>query len=260
MLALAKMLLNGNALVVDTLSTVVSLPGCPVGHWHADLDDPRDAAWFLSDGARHAPPPGLIAIVPLVNVSSRRGETPHADNGPTEFLLGSHVTRMLDEPNWWATRADTRPHLTRHCIISSAPNSLSLWCVCTLCVRYRWATMQQDKDPMVAKLELALDATAGDAVLFDVRIRHRGGPNRSPEPRPIMYVGYMQRWFRDTVNFKEAHTAAWDALPGKTLRALLARKDAEAYVHLLEAALADRGVDVNALRALGDVAASKQVV
>ena len=75
-----------------------------------------------------------------------------------------------------------------------------------------------------------------------------------------MYVGYMQRWFRDTVNFKEAHTAAWDALPGKTLRALLARKDAEAYVHLLEAALADRGVDVNALRALGDVAASKQVV
>ena len=209
-LALSKLLLHGNSLVVDTLSTIVSLPGCPPGHWHADIDDPRDAAWSLVGGARHAPPPGLVAVVPLVNMSR--------SNGPTEFLLGSHVARIMGEDHWWQQA-------------------------------------QAAGDPMVRSLELALDVNQRDVVLFDVRLRHRGGANRSPSPRPILYVGYNQRWFQDTVNFQTAHTSQWHALGSRTHRALFARKDAEAYIRTLEAQLAARGVDVTSLRSGGRAAA-----
>ena len=211
------MLLHGNAIVIDTLSAVVSLPGCPISHWHADLDDPRDAAWALvGDEALHAPPPGLVAVVPLVNLSRA--------NGPTEFVLGSHVRlRLGGEEDWWAR-------------------------------------MTERRHPSTRPLEAALTANVGAAILFDLRIRHRGGPNRSPEARPIMYVGYTMRWFRDAVNFKASQTKLWGALPSRTRRALFARVDSQAYTWRLEAELAARGVDVAALRSDAEYKASDLVV
>ena len=40
----------------------------------------------------------------------------------------------------------------------------------------------------------AIAAETGDVVLFDVRIRHRGGPNTKREKRPILYVGMVKDW------------------------------------------------------------------
>ena len=203
LLAITKLLLHGNALVVDTLSAVISLPRCLSGHWHADLDDPRDAAAALVGDSRPAPPPGLVAVVPLVNLTRR--------SGPTEFLLGSHVKGPVGEQDWWGAR-------------------------------------QTAGDPRVTQLELVLTAEEGTVVLFDMRMRHRGGANRSPEPRPILYVGYVMRWFRDAVNFKDTHTAVWDALPSRTQRVLLARLDTSAYTRRLEGELRARGVDLAQLQ------------
>lgn len=212
LLAVSKLLLHGNSLAIDTLSAVVSLPGCPFGHWHADVSDPRDGAKALVGAdARHAPPPGLVSIVPLVNLSA-------ASNGPTEFLLGSHVEVEL---------------------VDTGGGGAIGW----------WEAQQAEGDRHVKALELPLDATIGTVVLFDLRIRHRGGANRSPSPRPILYCGYMHRWFYDVVNFKESHTKEWDELQGgRTRKTLLSRVDARGYTKRLEAELEKLGVDVAALR------------
>ena len=138
------------------------------------------------------------------------------DAGPTGFLLGSHVQGVSKgNGNWWMER-------------------------------------QESGDPWVQQLQLAPTAEEGSAILFDLRLRHRGGANRSPAPRPILYVGYTMQWFRDAVNFKQPHTARWDEQPSRTRRALFARVDSHAYTKRLEAELEARGVDVAALRSKRD--------
>lgn len=49
------------------------------------------------------------------------------------------------------------------------------------------------------KLE-ALTMRLGDVIIRDVRALHRGTPNRTPVPRPMVVVGYSRRWlFRPEV-------------------------------------------------------------
>ncbi len=40
---------------------------------------------------------------------------------------------------------------------------------------------------------------SGSAVVFDLRIRHRGTANRSPQRRPIVYLSYVHDWYYDKV-------------------------------------------------------------
>jgi len=79
-------------------------------------------------------------------------------------------------------------------------------------------------------------ATGGvnDAILFDTRITHRGGANKTPHPRPMMYVSYVRDWWQDSVNFKQRHTRNFDELSTSQLRRLLTRVDREAYIKSLE--------------------------
>jgi len=202
---LARLLMAGPNVVIDTLSTVISLPGCPVGHWHGDVEDP----FFYSMGhmensknnksnRRHLPPPGVIAVVPLVEV----GTPATPNNGPTEFLMGSHIPPVLFDSTWWE----------RH---------------------------QTARTPPAPSLELTLPAFPGTLILFDVRLRHRGGANRSSSVRPILYLGYTMRWFRDAANFAEPHTVAWEKVEGEGRKVLFGRLDAQEYTRVLERELAD---------------------
>mmetsp|Transcript_22653 Transcript_22653/g.37432 ORF Transcript_22653/g.37432 Transcript_22653/m.37432 type:complete len:645 (-) Transcript_22653:105-2039(-) len=84
-LALSKLLLHSNAMAIDTMSTVFSFPNCPRGRWHQDIVDPREHASTLLGDAPLVLPPGLVLVVPLVNLTK--------DNGLMEFRLGSHDTR-----------------------------------------------------------------------------------------------------------------------------------------------------------------------
>lgn len=47
--------------------------------------------------------------------------------------------------------------------------------------------------------ELAL----GDVAIFDYRVVHRGLPNQSEAPRPVLYVTYSMAWFADVQNFPD---------------------------------------------------------
>jgi len=45
------------------------------------------------------------------------------------------------------------------------------------------------------------DAKAGDAILFDYRVLHRGLANTSAKPRPLLYFTYGRAWFTDATNY-----------------------------------------------------------
>ena len=46
-----------------------------------------------------------------------------------------------------------------------------------------------------------MDVHAGDAIIFDYRILHRGLANTSAEDRPLAYFTYGRSWFRDATNY-----------------------------------------------------------
>jgi ectoine hydroxylase-related dioxygenase (phytanoyl-CoA dioxygenase family) len=95
-------------------------------------------------------------VVPVVDVNS--------ENGPTEFLMGSHTN----------------------------------------------VPAFSDKDREQPTRSFPIPANKGDAVIFDIRIRHRGTPNNSPKVRPIIYMSYVAAWYRDEVNFKLPQSFKWD--------------------------------------------------
>ncbi|KAJ8605172.1 hypothetical protein CTAYLR_000372 [Chrysophaeum taylorii] len=58
--------------------------------------------------------------------------------------------------------------------------------------------------------KLVLDAKAGDAIIFDWRLKHRGLENRLTSPRPLLYLTYALPWFVDRYNFSSDR---YDELP-----------------------------------------------
>lgn len=40
----------------------------------------------------------------------------------------------------------------------------------------------------------------GSVVMYDIRVMHRGGPNRSEADRPVIYLTFSRIWYRDTLN------------------------------------------------------------
>eukprot|EP00041_Stephanoeca_diplocostata_P000669 m.16014 g.16014 ORF g.16014 m.16014 type:complete len:785 (-) comp10880_c0_seq1:1812-4166(-) len=64
-------------------------------------------------------------------------------------------------------------------------------------------------------------ARAGECILFDFRLRHRGLGNKSRTPRPLLYITYCVPTFKDTMNFNKRRYAALpsvDALSGTVSR------------------------------------------
>ena len=94
----------------------------------------------------------------------------------------------------------------------------------------------------------AFAVNEGGVVLFDMRIQHRGGANRSPKDRALLVVPYVHEWWRDAINFNTPQTAGWDRHNTTRARKLFKRLDSHAWTSLLETLLAEQGVDVDALR------------
>lgn len=70
-------------------------------------------------------------------------------------------------------------------------------------------------------------------MLFDIRTLHRGTRNAGASTRSVLYLGYVQQWYRDAVNFRESqsqHTEAWRRLKDESWKALTARLDHDAAI------------------------------
>jgi tetratricopeptide (TPR) repeat protein len=92
---------------------------------------------------------------------------------------------------------------------------------------------------------LRFPAPAGSAVLFDIRILHRGTGNRSGHQRPQMYLAYVRDFFVDRINFHEKHSRALDGIADNRVRKVLLRVDERRYMDLLEAELVRLGAKTN---------------
>lgn len=71
---------------------------------------------------------------------------------------------------------------------------------------------------------VGLCCRAGGCVLFDYRIKHRGGANITSQDRPVLYLAYGKPWFRDTGNLRSGKSVvgarAGVASPAWTARIL----------------------------------------
>ena len=92
-------------------------------------------------------------------------------------------------------------------------------------------------------------APTGSAVIFDLRILHRGTANTTPKRRPLMYLTIFQEWFVDHVNFNDKQTSTFDQIP-PNIKKLLGRMDTKEYTLLLENTLENLGVDVQAMQSV----------
>jgi len=93
----------------------------------------------------------------------------------------------------------------------------------------------------------AAEAKKGAAIMFDLRVMHRGGANRSTVRRPILYISYVQHWWKDSVNFNEKQTRDFDG-HSPEMKKLLTRLDTQLYISMLEAALEKDGTSVEELQ------------
>lgn len=87
-------------------------------------------------------------------------------------------------------------------------------------------THRMTKAEAVAALQAGTVATRrypmamGDVMIRDVRALHRGTPNRTVEPRPMVVLGYSRRWlYRPEVHIRVPQSV-WDGL-SPTARRLL---------------------------------------
>eukprot|EP00793_Prasinoderma_coloniale_P001387 PRCOL_00005162-RA len=55
-----------------------------------------------------------------------------------------------------------------------------------------------------------VDLKAGDALLFDFRVVHRGAGNTGDLPPPVLYTVLCRPWFRDTVNWPQVVRKYWE--------------------------------------------------
>ena len=78
-----------------------------------------------------------------------------------------------------------------------------------------------------------LCASKGDAILFDYRVKHKGGANSTEIDRPILYLCYSRPWFRDQGNTRSKISliSRSDSRYSKPWTARLLRGTAVSYLH-----------------------------
>lgn len=162
----------------NLLGSVISEPGAPSMNWHEDTSHiwSRDTLEVSGLAGHDLPPYAISLFVPLfANVTH--------DHGPTEFCVGSshldgfpvEVPAVMDE-----TLVEEGSTFAK---MASFRDGADL----AACPPEHW------RAPLV---------NMGDAILFDYQITHRGGANKSPESRALIYAMYSRFWFRDG-NFDE---------------------------------------------------------
>ncbi len=70
-----------------------------------------------------------------------------------------------------------------------------------------------------ARLE-SLTMELGDVIIRDVRVMHRGTPNRTDEPRPMVVIGYSRHWYHRPEVQIRIPEATWTGLSERAKRLL----------------------------------------
>ena len=159
----------GEDAVLHFCGCVTSEPGAIAQSLHVDGEH---LARDLARGVAHAPPYAVNVFIPLVDTSLA------LRNGPTEFLPGTHMASAAAQRSAGAAGAAAPAAAPAHML--------------------RGATRGAEAPAL----------RAGDAVLADYRVVHRGLANSSQSARPLLYLTLAAPGWRDSHNFG-AHSV-WD--------------------------------------------------
>ena len=140
--------------------------------WHADCK----RSIFKSMPVHHQLPPHCVSLfVPLVDCN--------VHNGCTELLAGTHLQPHHTEPNDVAFgQAEAIGEDRLDPTYKDAPSDFRL------------------RSPV---RHMTLNISAGSVLMYDSRVVHRAGRNRSPNPRTIVELNYCRAWYQDSCNFQD---------------------------------------------------------
>lgn len=164
--------MGSNQIELDTFSHVDAMPKATYQAWHRDIDPLFKNQ--LQGELKHHPPMGVVVIVPIINIDKI--------NGPTEFIPGSHVNLPWNQLN-----------NNENNVVSKKKNGKNKKS------KNKKGSQAVEND---VQSNIMIESKKGDCIIFDLRIKHRGTPNKSEVVRPIIYLSYVNAWYRDAVNFK----------------------------------------------------------
>ena len=160
----------GRDMFPNHIGSVISEPGAPSMHWHYDTEYIWSQESFETSriGGHDLPPFALSMFVPLFANGTY-------DHGPTEFCMGSsHLDGISMDP------------LVLDPTLIEEGSSFQ-----------KMQEFRETWDACPAEHWRVPLADMGDAIIFDYQILHRGGANRSPESRAMLFAMYSRFWFRD---------------------------------------------------------------
>lgn len=178
----------GPEMFLNHLGSVISEPHAPMMHWHADTGYIWSSSSFEVSGigGHDLPPYTASMFVPLF-------ENVTFDHGPTEFCMGSSHLEGIP----------MHPSVMNETLVKEGSifhEMQEFRATAGACPPEHWRV------PLV---------DMGDAVIFDYQINHRGGPNKSPESRALLFALYSRFWFRDG-NFDNSYSEEEESQePGK---------------------------------------------
>ena len=170
--------------------------------WHMD-----GGHLYEGDGALSLPAHALTMFIPLVDVDE--------ENGPTEFLVGSHRRRIV--------------HPDDQCGGAGGDGGDGVG--------------GGGVDGSGGGRRVPILAPAGSAIIFDYRTWHRGLPNRSARDRPVIYLVAARPWFADRNAAHERSIFGGDAPRGSSLRVPLLPEGGLGPLEGEGGSAADRGDD-----------------
>jgi len=74
----------------------------------------------------------------------------------------------------------------------------------------------------------------GSYLVYDMRMLHAGGENKSDKRRTMACLSYVNEWFFDQVNFEHKQTKSFKHDFTKYMQKMLTRQDRKAYIRELE--------------------------
>lgn len=66
-----------------------------------------------------------------------------------------------------------------------------------------WPRSHRDETLATTQIAEEPQVREGSCAIWDYRLRHRGTPNRSNLPRPLLYMTYCRAWFWDHKNYRQ---------------------------------------------------------
>lgn len=181
----------GDDMVLNHAGTINAFPNGHEQYWHMDghyvhneQNDPPDL------GGHDLPPFAINLFTPLLDL------TP--EHGPTEFCVGTSHWKGLDLDGYDELGDDDSEETS-----NSSEDDDDDANILRKLLEFEWQALVEaghgrrtPKCPPPFSRQPLLQR--GDVVLFDYMVTHRGGRNKSPDLRSLLFAMYSRKWYRDT--------------------------------------------------------------